>query len=1221
MMKMNYSLPIARRTRQGRALFYKECFGVDSAGASTSRGNGKKMAETVKGVKGCGRLGDDCGMESESESLNVSDSSKEEVSVEEIDVNDCGEEGDEMVDFVGEESLGLKNKENSDKGFEGMDNVGDSDDELVILGQGRDWELGAEREVEDVICIDVDEEEDVLCEKALNESNGNDEAVLLRKGKGETSCLNFDDRKRSRVAGRDSVADEDGDDTVAMSDLGGFDSVLESSSSEEGNDFEVDDDYEIEKLETCGSLEELSSDSGGEEESKGEDTEEFEVVKRGRPKGVEVGLKRRKYGLDVLVDLEKDKDNFVNDSQNPNSVAQRTRSHFISKFGKKKRKLGTLSHPLCVDVDEVDSSSGHDDSGDDVGSEVNRSGVDTRPNKRKVESDDENEDYSSGDETCHDSKIKSVSTREKFKTKKGDEDEREQKLHEKDESKLRMPTKGKRIHLAKNCNVMMILVDSIFKKGGDPLEEFVSSRNESNPQVAEISLPSKFTFGIEELDPPEKSEEEKEMDKLWDELELALRSSEIGSMDSAEVEDKGSLPPEEEVDRATLCQRGDHQLILDEQVGLICAFCSYVQLEIKYIVPAFSKNPFGKSDKRDPSAMNHSIFEELRTQDWCCDSHSGCDPQAHAEGTVWDIIPGIKSSMYPHQREGFEFIWKNIAGGIFLDELKNQATCAGGSGCIISHAPGTGKTRLTIVFLQTYTKLHPTCRPIIVAPCSMLLTWEEEFRKWKFDVPFHNLNKPELSGKENKTAINFLSQVGHMDLSINAIRMLKLYSWKKDRSILGISYKLFEQLTGEAERKGKLRKRTEQEQFRKILYEVPGIVVLDEGHIPRNPESRILKALSNIKTEKRIILSGTPFQNNFDELYCTLCLARPKFADKEGKWVSLTSSITKVTDDRLKCEKLKKVRGMIDPFVHVHKGSILQEQLPGLRDSVVKLQPSQLQKSLFQELSDHIQGQRRHFKLDYYESLISVHPSLLLKSGEENFPSDKHKLEGLNLEAGVKTKFLMELIRLTEAAHEKVLVFSQYLEPLSFIMDQFKSHFNWNEGKEMLYMDGKLDIKQRQSSINVFNDPTSEARVLFASIKACSEGINLVGASRVVLLDVVWNPSVERQAICRAYRLGQKKVVYIYHLISSGAKEEEKYYRQVEKDVMSELVFSSSGRGGDQQKISPTVSGDFILEAMVQHEKLKHMFEKIAYQQKESKLIETFSLLEKQPLISTPSSP
>ncbi|XP_040989512.1 SNF2 domain-containing protein CLASSY 4-like [Juglans microcarpa x Juglans regia] len=1286
---IDYSLPIAKRTRQKQALIYKEYSeqkrknereennGVTSySSRRPSRGNRKKLLEdNTKGVCGSLRLGTNCRAETQTETVSVSDRS-EEASVEEIHVNDSVERcRTESRDFVGRKSMGLKNEENSKTGFEGMNNVkeimvDDSDEQMVVLreGVGLDWlnsncsslKLGVEGD-EGVVCIEVDDGNG-LRGKHVNEcgsphSSGkrdNDEMISSLKRKVESGCLIFSDRKSSGVTGRtqsrlgflkrNEIEDGDDDRTWSRSGLlkrnedghGGVDAASDNSDGSKRNTDEdgdgnivsdglrrnVDEDggdnvvsvdsdgFEISlKLESCDNFAALSSDSWAEEEEKEEDYEENENRgnhERVRPRGIDNGFKKRKYGLDMLLNSQNDKDSNINNdkgccSVNPSKefdcVAGRTRSHFTPKWGKKKMELGTLSRPFCLDEEEMESFSGHDDS-DDSG------------DKREVGSDYENEDDLSDDESEDDLSDdetylgvkKAVSTREKCKTNKG---------------KLRMPTEGKCIRLVKSCDFMKILVDSMLEKGEFSLEELdcsrdVASRNESNPPVAETTLPLKFTFGIEESNPPEKSEDEKEMDELWAQLELALRASEIGSVDSAKVEDEDALPPEDDIDRATLCHLGNHRLILDEQVGLRCAFCSYVKMEIKYILPSFSTNSCGKLDRRDSGgAMNHSIFNEFGSQYSGCDSYSDCDTRAHAEGTVWDIVPGIKSSMYPHQRDGFEFIWKNIAGGIYVDKLENQTAFHGGNGCIISHAPGTGKTRLTIGFLQTYMEFYPSCRPIIVAPCSMLLTWEEEFHKWKFDIPFHNLNKSELSGKESRLTDYIVRQVGHLDQ--RDIRILKLYSWKMDRSILGISYKLFAQLTGEVERKGEVRLNTEHAQLRKVLLELPGLVVLDEGHIPRNSDSNILQALSNIKTEKRIILSGTPFQNNFDELYNTLCLARPQFANIRHKWGSLTSSIAKATDDRTRCEKLKKVRDMIEPFVHVHKGSILQEKLPGLRDSVVILQPAQLQKSLFDELCHH--ALTNHFKFEYYESLISVHPSLLLKCGEEKFPSDRVKLERLNPDAGVKTKFLMELIRLSEAMNEKVLVFSQYLDPLIFVMDQLKSHFNWTEGNEVLYMDGQLDVKQRQSSINVFNDPTSEVRVLLASIRACSEGINLVGASRVVLLDVVWNPSVERQAICRAHRLGQEKVVYVYHLIVFGTKEEEKYYRQVEKDWLSELVFSPSDRSGDQEKLPPTDLQDEILEEMVKHEKLEHIFEKIAYQQKESKLIETFTLLEKRPVI------
>ena len=584
---------------------------------------------------------------------------------------------------------------------------------------------------------------------------------------------------------------------------------------------------------------------------------------------------------------------------------------------------------------------------------------------------------------------------------------------------------------------------------------------------------------------------------------------------------------------------------------------------------------------------------------------------------MWDIIPGIRESMYPHQREGFEFIWENIAGGIYLDELRKINGLNKGSGCIVSHAPGTGKTRLTIVFLQTYMELNPTCRPIIIAPSSMLLTWEEEFLKWKVGIPFHNLNKRDFTLKENFSALKFLMQASPSGQTVENVRLVKLLSWKKEKSILGVSYRLFERLAG-------VRKNSKCDKVRNVLLELPDLVVFDEGHIPRNDDSLIWMALSKIKTERRIILSGTPFQNNFTEFSNTLRLARPNFADvcksggnecpdkkrgrpkhiSRGKWDLLISSIDRTSENLPESPELREIRALISPFVHVYRGNILREKLPGLRKSIVILRPAELQKRYLESIVGN-----NSFEVEYAESLISVHPSLKLKCDKEDFDTDKEMLEKvrLNPELGVKIQFLLEIIRLSEALNEKVLVFSQYIEPLSFIDENLKFHFNWNEGVEVFHMDGKRDIKKRQALINTFNDPTSEVRVLLASTKACSEGINLVGASRVVLLDVVWNPSVERQAVCRAFRLGQKKVVYVYHLITSGTREEEKYSRQMKKDRLSELVFSPE-QSSNQVKVSSTDLDDRILEAVLQHEKLKNIFERIAYQSKQSSMNGNFGL-------------
>lgn len=638
----------------------------------------------------------------------------------------------------------------------------------------------------------------------------------------------------------------------------------------------------------------------------------------------------------------------------------------------------------------------------------------------------------------------------------------------------------------------------------------------------------------------------------------------------------------------------------------------------------------GKYQGQYYGSMESDIFDGFQYEDSDNDMPVR-DPFANIEGTVWEIIPDLKNKLYPHQREAFEFIWTNIAGGIYRDKSKNPSE-GGGGGCIISHAPGTGKTLLSIVFLQTYLKEYPGCRPVIVAPRSMLLTWEAEFRKWKVDIPFHNVNSLDFSGKEKTKGIGLYEKFKLCVLPSDralAIRLVKLLSWKSDGGILGISYRLFEQLAGKDD-KGKRKCTMVYKNVSRILLELPGLFVFDEGHTPRNDGSLMWKALTRIKTERRIILSGTPFQNNFDELFNTLCLVRPKFAEgiqfRHGgkvnkknsckgsearwKWASLTGTIGKELDKN-EAEKVREIRDVIKPFVHVHKGSILQSTLPGLRHSVVVLQPSNLQMKIL----DRVKETKNMMFLDYYVSLISVHPSLGQQLSDNNnikeslssiISTDKLESIRLKTDEGVKTKFLMELIKLSRALEEKVIVFSQYIEPLNLIMEQLKDFFRWTEGKEILYMHGKCDFKQRQCVINDFNNPTSEATVLLASTKACSEGIHLVGGSRVVLLDVAWNPSVERQAVSRAYRLGQKKVVYTYHLISSGTLEGVKCCRQAGKDRLSELLFSSSGKGDDHLKKVSNVQEDKILEDMLQNEKLKPMFEKIINQPKDSDLILTY---------------
>uniref|UniRef100_A0A3Q7HLY2 Helicase C-terminal domain-containing protein n=1 Tax=Solanum lycopersicum TaxID=4081 RepID=A0A3Q7HLY2_SOLLC len=314
-----------------------------------------------------------------------------------------------------------------------------------------------------------------------------------------------------------------------------------------------------------------------------------------------------------------------------------------------------------------------------------------------------------------------------------------------------------------------------------------------------------------------------------------------------------------------------------------------------------------------------------------------------------------------------------------------------------------------------------------------------------------------------------------------------------------------------------------------------------EGHTARNENNLVWKALKKVETEKRVLLYQTPFQNNIKELYNTLCVVSPKIAsDLEQKWFSLSSSIDK---NARELEKLKDIRS---PFVHKCSKNVKKVSLPRIRDTIIHLKPTELQNELLKRVPEN----PRSFYEENLMSLISVHLSLVTNRKElsELESQLKERRCRLDVDIGVKLKFVIELIRICGWWKERVIIFSQLLDPLNLIMKQLNSLFSWTLGREILYMDGKLDVNQHQISINYVNDPKSDFKVLLAVTKAFSEGISLIGTSRVVLLDVLWNPSVEQQAISRVYR--------------------------------------------NEENTSCSVSEDNILECMSKHEGHRHIFEK-----------------------------
>jgi len=351
-----------------------------------------------------------------------------------------------------------------------------------------------------------------------------------------------------------------------------------------------------------------------------------------------------------------------------------------------------------------------------------------------------------------------------------------------------------------------------------------------------------------------------------------------------------------------------------------------------------------------------------------------------------------------------------------------------------------------------------------------------------------------------------------------------------------------------------------------------------------------------------VLLSGTPFNNNFEEFYTTLELVRPNFMMRaspqmcptlntliapEPKSNSLLPALKKSSNAGRQAFKdvigekiesgqhnniaraLKQLRLLITPFVAWHKGQIL-ESLPGITDLTIMLELSHKQRELLKDDHSEIRD-----NLKKRAAAIYVHP-ILEPVAEHGKRSQKDpRLKGnIDVKQGVKLRWVLDLVQFCDDAKEKVLIFSEYLYTLQLIENMTEQRMKWSRDSQILRLDGKLPPLEREKIIHKFNtDP--EARMLCASIKAWGEGISLVGASRVVILEVVWNPSVARQAISRAFRIGQQKKVVVYRLIAADTHEELRVHATAtHKEWLSKLLFDPNINCEDPNSILWDVTDD-----------------------------------------------
>ncbi|EWC46515.1 hypothetical protein DRE_04238 [Drechslerella stenobrocha 248] len=501
-------------------------------------------------------------------------------------------------------------------------------------------------------------------------------------------------------------------------------------------------------------------------------------------------------------------------------------------------------------------------------------------------------------------------------------------------------------------------------------------------------------------------------------------------------------------------------------------------------------------------------------------------------------VPGdIGQSLFDYQKTAVSWLWelhaKQQTGGILGDEM------------------GLGKTIQAIAFVAGlhYSKLL-TKPVLVVAPATVLRQWCNEFHKW---WPALRVSILHSSGSGMLSVATDERAEERLDEEEDILDAIENRAPTK-------AQKAAKKIVDKVKAKGHVLISTYSglTTYQKLLLETEWeCVILDEGHRIRNPEAKITMAAKQLLSPTRFILSGTPIQNNLKELWSLFDFVYPGKLGVFGVFNEHIATPIKLggyagasnleIHAAFKCAVV--LREMIGPYI-LRRLKADVAVLPPKQDQVLFCNLVKQQKEAYEafiksnEAEAIFSGKRDMLAgIDVLRKICN-HPDLcdrvrLITKPEYNY--------GNPLLSG-KMQIVKGLLKAWEKDKLKCLIFSQGVQMLD-ILEKFVK----NLGFSSIRLDGSTDIRARQAMVDQFNtDPTLQ--VFLLTTKVGGYGLNLTGATRIIIFDPDWNPSNDMQARERSWRLGQKHEVRIYRLLSRGTIEEKIYQRQLYKQFLTKKI-------------------------------------------------------------------
>lgn len=500
-------------------------------------------------------------------------------------------------------------------------------------------------------------------------------------------------------------------------------------------------------------------------------------------------------------------------------------------------------------------------------------------------------------------------------------------------------------------------------------------------------------------------------------------------------------------------------------------------------------------------------------------------------------IPGdIFPSLFDYQKTGVQWLWElysQQAGGIVGDEM------------------GLGKTIQIIAFLAGLHYSKKITRPIIVvAPATVMKQWVNEFHTWwpPFRVSILHTSGSGMieMGREMREEDSLMSHIPKyaqkrpMTKGQKAAKRI-VERVIKDGHVLVTTY-------------------TGLQTYAELLIPVDWeYAVLDEGHKIRNPNTAITIYCKELRTANRIILSGTPMQNNLIELWSLFDFVFPmrlgtlvnfrqqfEFPIRQGGYANASNLQVQTA---MKCAET--LKDTISPYLLQRFKADVASDLPKKSEQVLFCKLTKFQRETYENFLDSddlksiMNGKRQVlYGVDILRKICN-HPDL---QDHKNLSIKTDYNYGNGSKSG-KMQVVKALLELWKDQGHKTLLFAQH----RIMLDILEKFIVSIKGFNIRRMDGNTPIQSRQGMVDEFNK-NNEAHVFLLTTKVGGLGINLTGANRVIIYDPDWNPSTDIQARERAWRLGQKREVMIYRLMTAGTIEEKIYHRQLFKQFLTNKI-------------------------------------------------------------------